>query len=217
MRKVLLGSAMMFVAFAFTAAMPLEAQGRGAGMRATTMHGGAPGPGRAGVALGIVRGGPGAGGWSGSDWRPGGTGWRGHGIPIGGLPYGGAAHGGGHGGHGGWGSGGGDWNGGAPGGDGPGGGPGGGGPDGGAPGGGGGGWGSDGSNGVAWNDGGRGDGQRGRGDRGAQGYSEGIGIGERWASADERGHARSDGERPAGAAWRNPCRAFWWDGWSWRC
>ena len=77
----------------------------------------------------------------------------------------------------------------------------------------------------------RGDGRHGR-DRGAfyqgrgwtgGGLYAGGGTGWRdqgsdeWASWDDEAHSESP--RPQGyrTGWRNPCRSFRWDGWSWRC
>lgn len=206
MRKIVFGTAVLLAALASAATHPLDAQARGAGVRGVVSGSGAGpvrGPGRVGLVDGVRRG---PGGWSGGDWRPGGTGWQGRGIPVSGSRtdrHDGFERGGwyGRGGHdeGGWNGRGGRGD-----------------------GGGRGEWGRDD---WSWNGegAGRGDDRRpGRGwsDRNGQDYADGIGLGDRgWAPSGGERLAR-DGASPGSGTrqtWRNPCRSYWYDGWSWRC
>ncbi|QAY77801.1 hypothetical protein [Sphingosinicella sp. BN140058] len=202
MRKIVFGTAFLLAAMASAASHAPEAQARGAGVRGVVSgpgSGAGPvrGPGRVGLVDSVRRG---PGGWSGGDWRPGGTGWQGRGIPVGGGRVG---RGDGYG-RGGW-NGRGGWDGRGRRGE-----------DGGR-----GEWGRD-----DWSWNGDRDGRhrrdrpgRDRRDRGGHVYADGIGIGDGgWAAEGERlaqdgGPTRSEARK----TWRNPCRSYWYDGFSWRC
>ncbi|PSJ38410.1 hypothetical protein [Allosphingosinicella deserti] len=219
MRKVLLGSAILCLALATVEQVEAQARGlRGVsgGVGAAVGRGPAPGighgpgPGRTGLVdrvQGRWRGGSPHGGWSGTDWRPG---PRGNGLPLGGngLPVGGNGIPVG----GDWADRTGRW--------------------GGSPGGARygnadrGGWnggshrdwqGSDRGDRPRGAEHGRGREGRGRWDIGGGAYADGIGIGDGWASAEASTRTEAPPQAGTGATWRNPCRSFWWDGWSWRC
>ena len=54
--------------------------------------------------------------------------------------------------------------------------------------------------------------RRWRGDRRGHDWRDRRWRDDRWHRPPPR-HWRGH----PGLVWRNPCRSFWWDGWSWRC